>query len=287
MKRREVEARLALYDDLAGILGAMRSFALAELHRLLRREEAQQEVTQALAEAWHDVASATPAAPPVSPADTDVWLLLGSVRGFCGAFNEDVVRTWREEGGKGQTTVAVGERLGSLLPEDDKIIRVAGALGGLDAPAAIDRILAALAAARAGAGSDSGLVVCLRDKEGPRCQRLLPLPRPTPGEGQSLPYTQEPPPRLAVQVAEQVLFHQLLAALLRAIRVENHMRLLQMENALEHLDRGRGDLLRQRNRLRQEEIVEEIETMISALHRPRAAMGGPTRGDVQSESGGA
>jgi F-type H+-transporting ATPase subunit gamma len=50
--------------------------------------------------------------------------------------------------------------------------------------------------------------------------------------------------------------------LLRAIRVENHMRLMQMENALNHLERTSEDLNRQRNRMRQEEIVEEIELML-------------------------
>jgi len=44
--------------------------------------------------------------------------------------------------------------------------------------------------------------------------------------------------------------------------VENHMRLMQMETALRHLERGGEELQRQRNRLRQEEIVEEIELMV-------------------------
>ncbi len=39
-QRREIEARLALYDDLSGILGAMRSFALAELRKVGKREYA-------------------------------------------------------------------------------------------------------------------------------------------------------------------------------------------------------------------------------------------------------
>lgn len=262
MKRREVEERLALFEDLGGILGAMRSFALAELHRLMRREEAQQAVTEVLAKTMDDLAPAFPQA-PVSR--QDIWLLLGSVRGFCGTFNEDVVHLWREGGGSGAPTVAVGERLGGLLPEQEGIIQVPGALGGLDAPAVIDRILAAVSSVRAGLGQECGLIICLRDMDGPRRQRLLPIPRPADGRARSFPpYTQEPPEQLAMQVAEQVLFHRLLALVLRAVRVENHMRLVQMENALEHLDHRRDDLQRQRNRLRQEEIVEEIEIMISA-----------------------
>ncbi|MDD1612906.1 MAG: F0F1 ATP synthase subunit gamma, partial [Methylococcaceae bacterium] len=71
----------------------------------------------------------------------------------------------------------------------------------------------------------------------------------------------------AAGIAEHFLFHQMLAILVRSIRIENHMRLMQMENALRHLDEGSSNLLRQRNRLRQEEIVEEIELMTSGKHR--------------------
>jgi len=134
-QRREIEAQLALYDDLSGILGAMRSFALAELHRISRREEAQQEVVRVLAQALQDVA---PFQPPPEPALVDVWLLLGSVRGFCGSFNEDVVRAWRAKGGQRQPLIVVGERLAATMPEQASLFPVAGADGGLDAAAAIE-----------------------------------------------------------------------------------------------------------------------------------------------------
>jgi F-type H+-transporting ATPase subunit gamma len=264
MKRREVESSLALYDDLSGILGAMRSFALAELHRVLRREEAQQAVTEALGDAWRDMA---PAWPPPPDTTADIWLLLGSVRGFCGAFNEEVIQTWRNEGGSGQPTVVVGERLCSLIPATDAVVVVPGALGGLDAASAIDRILDALRQLRGRVGEIGGLVACLRDKDGPVCKRLLPLPQAEQRAARPMPATLQPPMQVAAQVAEQILFHDLLALLLRSIRIENHMRLMQMENALRHLEQGREELLRQRNHLRQEEIIEEIEVMVAALRR--------------------
>jgi F-type H+-transporting ATPase subunit gamma len=248
-QRREIEARRALYDELAGILGAMRSVA--------RREEAQQQVVGVLEQALREVA---PFLPAPEPPQSDVWLLLGSVRGFCGSFNEDVVRGWQAAGGARQPVIAVGERLTATLPENAKLYPVAGADGGLDAAAAIDRILAAFAAARDSASQDCGLVACLRDEDGVRTQRLLPLPA-TPATAGVPPLTNEPPAAVAAGVAEHTLFHQLLALLLRSIRIENRQRLMQMENALRHLERGGEELDRQRNRLRQEEIVEEIEVM--------------------------
>lgn len=256
-QRREIEAQLALYDDLSGILGAMRSFALAELHRISRREEAQQEVVRVLAQALQDVA---PFQPPPEPALVDVWLLLGSVRGFCGSFNEDVVRAWRAKGGQRQPLIVVGERLAATMPEQASLFQVAGADGGLDAAAAIDRILAAFDAARRNVGQTCGLLACLRDEDGVRWQRLLPLPVKTAPAG-APPLMYEQPLVVAAGVSEHFLFHQLLALVLRSIRIENRQRLMQMENALHHLEQGSDELARRRNRLRQEEIVEEIEVI--------------------------
>ncbi|HXX83137.1 MAG TPA: F0F1 ATP synthase subunit gamma [Casimicrobiaceae bacterium] len=258
-QRREVEARLALYDDLSGILGAMRSFALVELHRVARREAAQQQLVGTLSETLRDVAPALPA--PQLPA-SDVWVLFGSVRGFCGSFNEDILRAWQAAGSVTSPVVAVGERLQSLLPRQGSLFPVRGATGAVDAASAIDRILAAVSAATRSLSREAGLVACVREDAGPWVQRLLPLTISSDGSAQEIPLTNEPPERVSAGVAEHYLFHTLLALMLRSIRVENHMRLLQMENAMQHLDRGRDELKRQLNRLRQEEIIEEIELMM-------------------------
>lgn len=257
-RRYEIEAKLALYHDLSGILGAMRSFALAELHRVTRRATAQHEVVETLAATIEDLA---PARSGPTPGAGDIWLLLGSVRGFCGSFNEDVVRAWRADGAI-TPMVAVGERLTDGLGDEVGHIEVAGSISALDAAATVDRILAALDAARRQTPNASGLVICFRDDNGARSERLLPLPLVTPGDMARLPLTQEPAARVAEVVLEHYLFHALLSRLLHAIRVENHMRLTQMENALQHLGRNGEALQQQRNRLRQEEIVEEIELIV-------------------------
>ncbi|CAD6877552.1 Sodium-transporting ATPase subunit G [Methylomonas albis] len=257
-QRREVEARLALFDDLSGILGAMRSFALAELRKVGKREAAQQQVVQSLETALADLADSLPEPVLSSPAE-DIWLLFGSVRGFCGSFNEDVMRYWRKKSSQQGPLILLGERLHQMVDERAALQRLSGADGGLDAPAAIDRILAAVAELR---GGEFGLIACIRDEQGARSQRLWPLSHVAGKAGQNPPLTFAPAAEVAAGVAEHYLFHTLLALLLRSIRVENHMRLMQMETALRHLERGGEELQRQRNRLRQEEIVEEIELMV-------------------------
>jgi F-type H+-transporting ATPase subunit gamma len=264
-QRREIEGRLALYDDLSGIMRAMRSFALAELHRVARRETAQNKVMEILAETLRDLSPAMPAPPECTG---DVWLLFGSVRGFCGSFNEDVMRGLQAAGRQAAPVVVVGERLAANLADGPSRFVVPGPLGAVDAAAAVERLLPALDAARQLIPGEAGVMVCYRDETAARSERLLPLPAAMANATRSgatrfLPLLQEPASRVAEQVMAHYLFHALLVRLLHAIRVENRMRLTQMENALRHLERSGEDLLLQRNRLRQEEIVEEIEVIVS------------------------
>lgn len=269
-QRRDIEARLALYDELSGILGAMRSFALAELRKVGKREAAQQQVVQSLALALDDLADALPEQAvehreAERKSEGDIWLLFGSVRGFCGSFNEDVLRFWQAQSHEQGALILVGERLHDMVELRPGQQRLAGAEGGLDAPAAIDRILAALAGLRGG-DARFGLMACIRDEQGARSQRLWPLPAVCRSGSAYPPLTHVPAAEAAAGVAEHYLFHTLLALLLRSIRVENHMRLMQMETALRHLEQSAEELQRQRNRLRQEEIVEEIELMVGSRH---------------------
>lgn len=259
-QRREVETRLALYDELSGILGAMRSFALAELRKVGKRETAQQQVVAALTTVLADLSGYLPADRHADTSPGDIWLLLGSVRGFCGSFNEEILQFWRQQVPASSPLIVVGERLQTLLQEPAQAQRLPGAQASLDAPAVIDRILAATLSLRG--KQDFGVMACIRDEQGARSQRLWPLPQAVGKSSAYPPLTYQPLIEVGTGVAEHYLFHTLLALLLRSIYVENHMRLLQMETALRHLDNGREELQRQRNRLRQEEIVEEIELMV-------------------------
>ena len=265
-QRREVEARLSLFNDLSGILGAMRSFALAELRRVNKREAAQQQVVLSLSAALDDLAgelSLPEAEYGMLDGRTgnDIWLLFGSVRGFCGSFNEDVLRCWQAQAGDHSPMILLGERLHPMLEARDNLRCINGANGGLDAPAAIDRILAAIAELRDGDSRPFGLWACVRDEQAAQAVKLWPLAMPRRMRPGYPPLTNAPIAEVAGNIAEYYLFHNLLALLLRSIKMENHMRLIQMETALRHLDEGTEEMLRLRNRLRQEEIVEEIELM--------------------------
>ena len=258
MQRRDIERQLTLYDELSGILGAMKSFALVELRRVTKREEAEQHAVETVRQALDIMA---PALPPTPQTSGDIWLLFGSTRGFCSSFNEDVLQMWKDKGGADSPTIAIGERLSLLLPKRSNIEWIPGASGAQDATETIAHLLSSIEKLRAKQSSEVGLVFCLHDEHETRTQRLLPLPVASSKGLSDLPHTNEPPAIVAESVAEHYLFHSLFAFLLRSLYVENHMRLMQMENALEHLERKKDEMQLMRNRMRQEEIVEEIERL--------------------------
>ena len=159
--------------------------------------------------------------------------------------------------------ILLGERLHTMFAASEDRVCIAGAESGLEAMVTIDRILAAVTRMSGADARHFRLWGCFRDEAGVRCEQLWPVPFPPSTLARGYPpLSYQPLSEVAAGVAEHYLFHGLLALLLRSIRVENHMRLMQMETALSHLERSSEDLLRQRNRLRQEEIVEEIELMI-------------------------
>jgi F-type H+-transporting ATPase subunit gamma len=263
--RREVETRLALFDELSGILGAMRSFALTELRRVSKREAAQQKVVAALTTALTEVTPGTQAIEPLGKVRQDICLLFGSVRGFCGSFNEDVIRCWQAQDDEQAAVILLGERLHQMLPDRPKQLLLSGADNGLNAHETVDRILVAISELH-NETAPFRLWACTRDDQGAHYQQLWPLPVLQAAETILPPVTHQPQAVVAVSIADQYLYHQLLSLLLSSIRVENHMRLMQMETALRHLQQGTEDMQRQRNRLRQEEIVEEIELMVCSRH---------------------
>lgn len=255
MQRKEIESKLTLYNELKGILGAMKSFALVELRKLTKREGAENIAMSLASEALQIM---SPALPKFPDKYCDIWILFGSARGFCSSFNEDIVRIWQEQNGNACQTIIVGERLASLIPESEMITYIPGANGSHDATDVITNLVSKIEETGKRKGQKFGLIACLHNKQLANTHRLLPFITPA-NTSKELPLTNEPPETVATSVAEHYLFHSMFALLLQSLYVENHMRLMQMESAIKHIDDKLEAMQIMRNRLRQEEIVEEIE----------------------------
>ncbi len=273
--QRELRERRELLEELRQIVQAMKNLAFAEIQRLSHMQPVQAQARDAVMRALRAFSGdAAPAGGPAADTDAPVcWLLIGAERGFCGAFNDrlaaEAIAVLREEP-RARLLVASQRLYEALRPESGNVLSLAGCTTLEDADAVLDEWVAALA------------------REAPHCRavwllhageagmvrvRLLPDPVPPVGTtGTTSPTDAANPPLryLPIQVLYPALVRQALRLLLQgglcdSLQQENRWRLSQMQRAQDHLDEL-GQVLRRRNAaLRQADITNEQETLMSSM----------------------
>jgi F-type H+-transporting ATPase subunit gamma len=275
-RRRAVLDRITTLDEIHGIMGGMKNLAFAESRRLRRHLETQGRVVREIEAAAGEVLRFHPAPPPPEGL-ARVWVLLGSERGFCGDFNEAVIRELNARSadeGAGHV-VAVGYRLHARMEED-----VAARLEG---PSMTDEV----------AGALPPLVETLRDLErrfgplavtvlhhhaeggGVRARRLLPPfdpPPPAPERRSAYPVSIHLAPEAVLgAIVEHEVFAALHEAFLTSLLAESVARLQHLDGAIRRLEERQEELTLKANFLRQEEITQEIEMILLHVESQPAA----------------
>jgi F-type H+-transporting ATPase subunit gamma len=274
----EISQRFARIREIRGIMTAMKNLSLVETRKLARFIAHQRRMLANIEAAATDFLCFFPidagaGAPRV------IVLLIGSERGFCGNFNVRVLLALKAlpAWSSPPELIVVGSRLGSRLQSElgsRPVLakRGAGVIASLegptvseDVPAVLGRMMAALHSACHPSEADVHLYGLAHDSDGnPRLRRLLPLP-----PASATLFTQPPrvplgPPRFFAGLLDQYLLASLYGLIYDSLTVENRHRLAHMENALDRLGGMLDTLALKRNALRQEEIIEEIEVMLSS-----------------------
>jgi len=269
-RRHQIAARLAGFGDVRAILSAMKNIALMELRALAGLVEHQRRALATVERAAADFLSFH-APPGETTVARRVCVVIGSERGFCGEFNEALVRAARAARARGELALLVGgrlaERMGAAL-DDDRALP--GASVAEELPAVLERVAERLERAQREA-SDAPLHVSVvyqdPDGGGPLTRIVAPLPVPL-KPLRPAPYPPQltlAPQRFFAALLDQALLLALQEAFSVSLSAENRRRLEHMEGALRRLDDITGNLARRLNASRQEEITQEIELiMLSA-----------------------
>jgi len=289
-KRRDIEANLHSLGELRDILNAMRNVARMEVQRLNRFLLTQQRVIAGIEAASSDFLMFHPElfhaecldphsdrhhARKAGESPREVWLLVGSERGFCGDFNESLVRALARHDGREQAQVVVlGSKLKGKLPRDFRAAAFLESASGVDE---IEDVLVRLMNTLADLGSSGDLqatrslqVIVFHHQvqhEDVEVSALHPFQKPAAASKRFglPPQLYLDPATFARGLVQQYLFARLYELLYSSLMVENQLRIQHMDSAVERLSTKSAELLRQRNILRQEEITEEIEViMLSA-----------------------
>jgi len=274
-RRRDLEADLRISGEIRGILRTLENMARLEVSRLSRFIEAQHRVVASIEAAAADFRAFHPAL-FVAEDFRDVFLLVGSERGFCGDFNTSLLRTFEafiqadEARARHAGLVMVGARLrtkaGEAFPQSAFVASasVADEIGEV-----LTRVADAVNQTKGGGTASLRLTVFYRhyQDEGVRVSVLYPFDEPA---SVRQPFADPPdlqldPPVFARQLLEQYLFARLHELLYSSLLSESQTRVEHLESAVQRLERKETELQRKRNVLRQEEITEEIEViMLSA-----------------------
>ena len=271
-KRGHVHRQLKMLDELGGILGAMKNLSLMETVKLTRLVAYQHRVLESIAAVASDFLCHHPESMrAVAPAESRIAIAVGSQRGFCGEFNESIVRALEgyqhDSGGGLVKVIVVGRRLAAKLAKRPGIVATLdGASVAEEAHSVLQRVMDALTEVHAGAeGAPISEVVVLAHRDG--SVGVSPRALWPPKTGALRPASHAPLLNLALsEFRRQLVWHFLWAQMhdvfYGSLMAENRRRLQHMQGATQRMDERRDTLRRKFNVLRQEEITEEIEVIL-------------------------
>ncbi len=269
-RRHELDQRLRKLGEIGEIMRSMKNLALMETRKLARFLDAQEESVRMIEATAADFLQFHPQLSLTPIATKQTLLLVGSERGFCGDFNEELLNALEPYNSTDSPVLAVGSKLCTKLEKYPTLANQ------FDGPTVAEDVSKTLNFLIPSIGSQ---------QETQACQSLTVLYHHSGIEGilmKSLlpPFTDHIisnptlrfPPRLNLppdQFFGELVHHYLYAALQEifytSLMAENQRRIQHLEGAIQRLEEKNDVLARQSRNLRQEEITEEIEVILLSV----------------------
>jgi F-type H+-transporting ATPase subunit gamma len=275
-KQRDIEDHLHALEEIAGIFGAMKNFALMETQKLTRFASTQRRVVEGIEMTAADFLTFYPAGTQRLDSGNSVYLLIGSERGMCGDFNEALhdrfTRIIHDAPDKPHDLILVGTKLGEKLKGDHRTIAsLAGPTVTEEIQPVLIRLMNAIREVQIRRHSPFPLDLIIVHHRAETDAARIDVRRPFhPVKRASVRYSYPPTLNLDPFVFVAGLFDHYLLSILQevffsSLMAENLQRVQHMDQAIQRLQRSIEELALRRNRVRQEEITEEIEViMLSA-----------------------
>jgi F-type H+-transporting ATPase subunit gamma len=293
-RRHELEQRLRKLGEIGEIMRSMKNLALMETRKLARFLDVQGESVVMIEAAAADFLQFHPQLAVHAPAGQQALLVIGAERGFCGDFNDELLKELcgdespappcEAKAGvglfdgqaashrfKGTPILAVGGKLCSRLEQQHPAL--AGQFDGPtvaeDVPKTLHLIIPAIGRLQESRACEGLTVLHHRSGlDGMARKSLLPPFTQYPNRGLG----HRPPPVLnlaPVQFFADLVHHYLFAVLheifYTSLMAENQRRIQHLEGAIQRLQEKSEDLARKSRTLRQEEITEEIEVILLSV----------------------
>jgi F-type H+-transporting ATPase subunit gamma len=264
---RELQLHIGQLKEIRSILNSMKNLAFIEIHKLLRFKTMQGQAVANIERAALDFLDFYPG---LAEADHDVaklCILLGSERGFCGDFNESLMKAAETQPYTG--IIAIGNRLCNRL--EDMSANIVATLEGAnvaeEVPAIISRLIDSINSLHDQYTSTLQLTVVYHDDAANQIRHRQVFPPLIQTDEKTVHYHNPPllnldPGEFFADLIDHYLFAVLHEIFYISLTAENNSRLQHLEGAVNHLDDEAVKLQRKSQIYRQEEITEEIEVIL-------------------------
>ncbi len=282
-RRRELEEHRHKLGEIRDIMNSMKTLAYMETRKINRILENQRAMANSVNDIAVDFVNSFPETISTSMEEsekaTDIYLLFGSERGFCGDFNDALLPIMEEHLSENTDQavilLSIGHKMHTVLDSDPRVYSF------IDGPSVIEevesvlgRIIDALIKLQAMHPALS-LYAIYHDQShnfdsannGPQIltKKLLPPFQDCINRKTSFtnpPVLNVPPADFLLELTDHYLFSTLHEILYTSLMAENTLRVQHLEGAVQHMDDKTDELSSKCNTLRQEEIIEEIEVIL-------------------------
>lgn len=264
-RRLELEQRLRRLGEIGEIMRSMKNLALMETRKLARFLEVQGQAVRAIESAAVDFLSFHPYPMPSIRPGRQAILAIGSERGFCGDFNEEILAELAACPAAECLVMAVGGKLCARLEKFPAIVApFPGPSVAEDVPEVLNRLVGEIGTRHV---ENLHLTVLHHRNDEPAISRKPLLPPFTESLPPTTKWTQPPvlylaPERFFAELLDHYLFAALHEIFYASLMAENQRRMQHLEGAVRRLDEKTEDYARRCRALRQEEITEEIEVIL-------------------------
>ncbi|MCB1669779.1 MAG: FoF1 ATP synthase subunit gamma [Gammaproteobacteria bacterium] len=268
--RQDLERHRHSLQEIREIMYSMKTLAYMETRKLDRFIVAQQAVVRNIEAVADDFLAFHREFMPAPEPRAEVCIVIGSERGFCGDFNQSLVReleTYLESHPHSNVeTIAIGRKLHPLLENHEPRVHYLDGPGVVEEVASVlNRLVEQLNTLQEAHGLLSVFGIYHDSSAEILRPRLLPpfqdLPQDRDTDSQA-PLLQLSAREFLIELTDHYLFAALNRMLYASLMAENHNRVSHLEGAVRHLDDESDNLSRRCNTLRQEEIIEEIEVIL-------------------------
>lgn len=262
----DLKARIHALGDIKSILSAMKNLSVIEMNKISRFLLAQQDLARAVEKALGDFESFFPTTPASS--DGLLCILIGSERGFCGAFNETILeRLEIEVRGKDSVQVfVVGHKLATRVEGDPRVV---GTIDGANSAEEIPKVISELSEQLVHHSKKRWMFIHNGGGEGRlESEVTFPLEHASGSRNSHFAYPpllSQEPEALYPQLLEQYLSSILYRIFYVSFMAENRERLRHMDGALRKIEKDWNQLVLRLNASRQEEITEELEVIMLSI----------------------